>query len=98
MRRASPERPKADQAAGSIGDSRDRTASAKGKEKKRNEKKEKRALQKSKAAKEISKQEKKEGAAGLTSNLEKQTALNLLNNWRPKAEDWLMAIERRRGK
>jgi hypothetical protein len=80
MRRASPERPKADQPAGSIGDSRDRTASVKGKKKKKNEKKAKRALRKSRATEEIGKQEKKEGAAGLPSNLEKQTALDLLNN------------------
>jgi hypothetical protein len=80
MRRASPERPKADQPAGGIEDSRNEAASAKGKEKKRNKKKEKKALKKSKVAKEASEQEKKEGAAGLTSNLEKQTAFDLLNH------------------
>ncbi len=80
MRRASPERPKVDQPAGGIEDSRNRATSAKGKEKKRSKKKEKRALRKGKVMKEVGEQEKREGAAGLTSNLEKQTSLDLLNN------------------
>jgi hypothetical protein len=47
---------------------------------KRNKKKEKKALKKSKAAKGNGEQEGEKGAAGLTSNLERQTALDLLNN------------------
>ncbi len=80
MRRASPERPKAGQPVEGRENSRNEAASAKGKEKKRNKKKEKKALKKSKAVKGASEREGEKGAAGLTSNLEKQTALDLLNN------------------
>ncbi len=80
MRRASPERPKAGQPVDGRENSRNEAASAKGKEKKRNKKKEKKALKKSSAAKGASEREREEGAAGLISNLEEQTALDLLNN------------------
>jgi hypothetical protein len=80
MRKALPERPKAGQPMEGRDNSKDEAASAKGKEKKRNKKKEKKALRKSKVEKEASEQERKERAAGLTSNLEEQTALDLLNN------------------
>ncbi len=98
MRKASPERPKAGQRVENRDNSKDEAASAKGKEKKRNKKKEKKALRKSRVAKEASEQEREEGAAGRTSSLEKQTVLDLLNNPEAKAEDWLLAIERRRSK
>ncbi len=80
MRKASPERPKAGQPVENRDNSKDEAAYAKGKEKKGNKKKEKKALKKSKVAKEASGQEKKEGAAGLPSSPEKQAALDLLNN------------------
>ncbi len=80
MRKASPERPKAGQPVEGIENSRNEAASARGQEKKRNKKKEKKALKKNKAAKGASEREGEKGAAGLTSNLEKQSALDLLNN------------------
>ncbi len=51
-----------------------------GKEKKRSKKKEKKALGKNKTEKEASGQGRREGATSQTSELEKQTALDLLNN------------------
>jgi hypothetical protein len=80
MRRASPERPKAGQPAKDRDNSKDEAASARGKKKKRNEKKEKKALGKSKMEKETCGQEREKGATGQASGLEKQTALDLLNN------------------
>jgi hypothetical protein len=80
MRKASPERPKAGQPVEGRGTSRSEAATAKNKEMKRSKKKEKKALKKSKAAKGNGEQEGEKGAAGLTSNPEKQTALDLLNN------------------
>jgi hypothetical protein len=79
MRKASPERPKADRPLEGKEDSRGKAASAKGKEMKRN-KKEKKALKKGKAAKEDGGQGGGKGAADLTSNLEKRAAPDLLNN------------------
>ncbi len=72
MRKASPERPKAGQPVGGRDNLSVEAASAKGKEKKKSKKKEKKALRKIK--------ERKEGAAGLACNVEKQAALDLLNN------------------
>jgi hypothetical protein len=80
MRKASPERPKAGQPAEGIENSRNEAASTKGQEKRRNKKKERKALKKSKAAKGASEREGEKGTAGLTNNLEKQSALDLLNN------------------
>jgi hypothetical protein len=80
MRQASPERSKAAQLARDRGNSKDEATSARGKEKKRNKKKEKKASGKSKVEKEASGQERGEGAAGQAGGLEKQTALDLLNN------------------
>ncbi len=93
MRKASPERPKAGQPAEGRKDSRSEAASAKGKEVKKNKRKEKKALKKSKAAKGDSGQEGEKGVADLTSNPEKQAALDLLNNPEAKgrgltASDW----------
>ncbi len=80
MRKASPERPKAGQPEKNRDNSKDKAASAKGKEKKRDKRKEKKALGKSKEKKKANGQERGEGATGQTSGLEKQTALDLLNN------------------
>ncbi len=80
MRKASPERPKAGQPAQGIKNSKNEAASAKGQEKRRNKKKERKALRKSKAAEGASGQEGVKGTAGPTSNPEKQSALDLLNN------------------
>ncbi len=80
MRKASPERPMASQPTKNRDNSKSEEATAKGKEKKRNRKKERKALEKSTAEKEAGGQEKKEGATGQTSGLEKQTALDLVNN------------------
>ncbi len=80
MRKTSPERPKADQPAKNRDNSKDEAASAKGKGKKRNKKKEKKALGKSKVEKKASGQEREKEATGQTSGLEKQKALDLLNN------------------
>jgi hypothetical protein len=80
MRKASPERPNASQLAVNRDNSKDEAVSAKGKEKKRDKKREKKALRKSRVAKKASEQEKKEGAAGLSCNPEKQVARDLLNN------------------
>jgi hypothetical protein len=57
-----------------------KVASAKNRKTKRDKKKEKKALKKGKAAKEKGKQGGDEDAAGLTSNPEKRTAPDLLNN------------------
>jgi hypothetical protein len=80
MRRALPERPKAGQPAKDRNNLKDGAASARGKKKKRNEKKEKKALGKSKMDKETSGQEREMGATGQANGLGKQTALDLLNN------------------
>jgi hypothetical protein len=66
MRKASPERPK--------------VATANGKEKKKNRKKERKALGKNTAEKEAGGRERKEGATGLANSLEKKPALDLANN------------------
>ncbi len=87
MRKTSPERPKADRLVEGKEDPRGKATSAKGKEMKRNKKKEKKALKKDKVAKGGDGQGGGKGAAGLTSNPEKQTALDLLNNPEAKAED-----------
>ncbi len=80
MRKASPERPKAGQPTKNRDNSRDKAASAKGKEKKRNKKKGKKVLGKSKAEKKAGGHEREKGVTDQTSGLEKQTALDLLNN------------------
>ncbi len=80
MRKASLERPKAGQPVEGRENSRGEAASARGKEMKRNKKKEKKALKKSKAVKGDGEQRGEKGAAGLTSNPEKRTALDLLDN------------------
>ncbi len=80
MRKASPERPREDQPVGGKGSSNDEAASSKGKEKKRSQKKEKKALRKSETKKGASGQEWKERAVGPACNVEKQAALDLLNN------------------
>jgi hypothetical protein len=79
MRKASPERPKAGQSVEGLKDSRNEVASTRGQEKRKNRKKEK-TLKKSKAAKGASEQEREKGAAGTTSDREKQSALDLLDN------------------
>jgi hypothetical protein len=66
MKKASPERPKA--------------ATANGKEKKKNRKKERKVLGKNTAEKEAGGREKTEGAAGLANGLVKKPALDLANN------------------
>ncbi len=64
MRKASPERPKAGQLAKNRGNSKDKAASTKGKEKKRNKKEEKKVPGKSKAEKEAGGQRKEKGTTG----------------------------------
>ncbi len=66
MRKASPERPK--------------VATANGKGKKKNRKKERKALGKNTAEEEAGGQEKKEGAVGLANGSEKKSGLDLANN------------------
>ncbi len=85
MRNASLERPKAGQPAEGIENSKEKAAYAKGQEKKRNRKKERKALKKSKAAEGASEHEGEKGTVGLTSNLEKQSALDLFNKPEAKA-------------
>ncbi len=80
MRKTSPERPKAGQPVEDREGSRGKAASAKNKKTKRDKKKEKKALKKGKTAKEEGKQGGGEDATGLTSNPEKRTAPDLLNN------------------
>jgi hypothetical protein len=80
MRKASPEQPKAGQSVEGLKDSRNKAASTRGQEKRKNRKKEKKALKKSKAAKGASEQEREKGTSGTTSDREKQSALDLLNN------------------
>jgi hypothetical protein len=80
MRKASPKRPKEGHPVNGKGSSNDEAASAKGKEKKRSKKKEKKALKKSETEKGASGQERKEIALGPACNVEKQAALDLLNN------------------
>jgi rubredoxin len=80
MRKASPERPKTGQPAENRDNPRDEAAVARGREKKRSKKKGKKASGKNKTEKEAGKQGRKEGATGQTSELEKQAALDLLNN------------------
>jgi hypothetical protein len=80
MRKASPERSEAGRPAEGVENSRSEAASVKGLEKRRNKKKEKKALKKSKAAKGASERGGKEKTADLTSNAEKQSALDLLTN------------------
>jgi hypothetical protein len=98
MRKTSPERHKAGQPAESRDNSKDEAASAKDKEKKKSKKKEKKALRKGKVEREDRGEGREKGTTGRASSLEKQTVLDLLNNRRPRAEDWLMAVERRRSK
>ncbi len=80
MRKASPERFKAGRLVEGMESSRSEAASAKSQEKRRNKKKEKKALKKGKAAKGASERGGEEKVAGLTSNTEKQSALDLLTN------------------
>jgi hypothetical protein len=80
MRKASPERPRADLPVEGREDSRGKAASTQGKETKKSKKKEKKALRKSRAVKEDHERGSKEGKEGMTSNPEKQTAPDLLNN------------------
>ncbi len=80
MRKASPERPKADQPAEGRENSKSEVAPAKGEKVKRSKKKEKKALKKSRVAGGDGGRGGKKSAADLTSNPEKQTALNLFNN------------------
>jgi hypothetical protein len=77
MRKASPERPKADQLIEGEEDSRGKTAPAKGKDKKKNRKK---ALKESKAVAESGAQREEKSVAGLANNQGKQAAPNLLSN------------------
>jgi hypothetical protein len=83
MRKASPERPK--------------VATANGKGKKKNRKKERKALGKNTAEKEAGRREKKEEAAGLANGLEKKPALDLANNPEAKGRG-LVDGSRRRSK
>jgi hypothetical protein len=76
MRKASPERPKADQLVGGKEDSRDKLAPVKGKEKKKNKKK---VLKGNKVAVRNGVQ-KEESTASLTNKQEKQAAPDLLSN------------------
>ncbi len=80
MRKASPERPKSSQPARNRDNSKSKAASAKSKEKKRNRKKERKALEKSETERKASGQEGTEGTTDQTSGLERQTALDLVNN------------------
>jgi hypothetical protein len=77
MRRASPERPKADQLVGSKEDPKDKLAPVKGKEKKKNKKK---ALKGNKVAARDGAQKEEESTVRLTSKQEKQAAPDLLSN------------------
>jgi hypothetical protein len=96
MRRASPERPKAGQPAGSMEDLRNEAASVRSQEKRRSKKKEKRALKKSKAAKEASKRGGARGTAGSADNTVRRSALDLLNN--PEAKGRGLAADDRERK
>ncbi len=77
MRKASPERPKADQLVGSKEDPKGNTAPAKGKEKKKNKKK---ALKGNKVAVKSGAQKEEESTASLTSKQGKWAAPDLLSN------------------
>jgi hypothetical protein len=79
MRKASPERPKAGQPARVEDNLKAKTAPAKGREKKRSNKKERKALRKSKAEGERA-QEREVKAEGQVSSLERQAVLDLLDN------------------
>jgi hypothetical protein len=97
MRKASTERPKAGQPAEGIKNSRNEAASANGQEKRRNKKKEKKALKKSKAAKGASERGGEKGTADLTNNLEKQSALDLLNNPEAKGRGLVASNREKKG-
>ncbi len=77
MRRESPEKPKADQPAGSKEDPKGKTAPAKGKDKKKNRKK---ALKENKIAVKSGALREEESTASLTSKQGKQAAPDLLSN------------------
>jgi hypothetical protein len=77
MRRASPERPKADQPVGSKEHPKGKAAPAKGKDKKKNRKK---ALKGKKVAAKGGAQKEEESTASLTSKQGKQAAPDLLSN------------------
>ncbi len=77
MRKALPERPKADWLIGGKEDSRGKTAPARGKDKEKNKKK---ALKENKAVAESGAQREEKSAAGLTNNQGKQAAPDLLSN------------------
>jgi hypothetical protein len=77
MRRASPERPKADQPVGSKEDPKGKAAPAKGKDKKKNRKK---ALKGNKVEAKGGAQEGEESTASLTSKRGKQAGPDLLSN------------------
>ncbi len=77
MRKAPPERPKADWPTGGKEDLKGKAAPAKGKDKKKSKKK---ALKENKAVAESGAQGEEKSAAGLTSNQGKQAAPDLLSN------------------
>ncbi len=77
MRKASPQRTKADQLVGSKEDPKDKPAPAKGKEKKKNKKK---VLKGNKVAVRSGAQKEEESTASLTSKQEKRAAPDLLSN------------------
>ncbi len=80
MRTVSPERPKASRPTENKGDLKSEAATARGKEKKRNRRKEKKAHVMSKAEKKTGGQEKEEKVTNQASGLVKQTAPDLANN------------------
>ncbi len=89
MRTVSPERPKASRPTESKDDFKSKATTAKGKERKRNRKKERKALETSKVEKKADRQEKKEGATNQASRLVRQTAPDLANNPEAKARGLL---------
>jgi hypothetical protein len=80
MRTVLPERPKASRPTESKDDFESKAATAKGKERKRGRKKERKALEESKAEKKVNRQEKKAGATNQASRPVRQTAPDLANN------------------
>jgi hypothetical protein len=80
MRTASPERPKTSQPTRGRDDLKSEAATAKGKEKKRNRKKEKKVLGKNVAREETGERAEKEGATSQTNGLKKQPAPDIVNN------------------